>query len=61
MPSPMTKDATATPSVKVLDDYLQSPVITRIEADSDYEGCAAAARVCYQITHSGPVVIPAGS
>lgn len=58
MPSPMTQDS-ADPVIKILDDYLQDPAITRID-DSDpegYPGCGtsgSSARVCYSITHTGP-------
>lgn len=61
----MTQDS-ADPVIKILDDYLQDPAITRID-DSDpegYPGCGtsgSSARVCYSITHTGPQVIPGGS
>lgn len=63
----MTQDATSTPGIKVLDDYIQDAVITRIESDTTadgYPGCGAAGssgRVCYSVTHSGPEVIAGGS
>jgi hypothetical protein len=51
------------PVIKSLDDFLTSPVISRVtdESDVDYgfDGCSS--RVCYQILHSTAVDILGGS
>lgn len=51
------------PVIKSLDDFLTTPVISRITTESDvnlgFDGCTS--RVCYQILHSSPVDILGGS